>query len=76
MQLEQAILDDLLILSYSYLNETLYNVDCIERILSHFLDGLQETNQTSEDKNNRVRSPVLMLFKKLIDSYFQRLPLT
>ena len=55
LQLEQATLDNLLILSYSYLNETHYNIDCFERILSHFLDGLQETNQTSEDGNNGVR---------------------
>ena len=75
LQLEQATLDNLLIPSYLYLNETLYNVDCFERILSHFLNGLQETNQTSEDGNNRVRSPSLMLFGKLIDGYFQISPL-
>ncbi|CAN1225085.1 BTB/POZ domain-containing protein At5g66560 [Linum grandiflorum] len=56
-QLEQATLDDLLIPSYSYLNETLYDVDCVERILSYFLDGLDES------------SPGLMLVGKLIDGY-------
>ncbi|KAJ6733000.1 hypothetical protein OIU74_004867 [Salix koriyanagi] len=42
LQLEQATLDDLLIPSYSYLNETLYDVDCLERVLGYFFDGLQE----------------------------------
>ena len=73
MQLEQATLDDLLIRSYSIWTK-LYDVDCVERILNHFLDGLQETNQTSEDGNNVVKSPTLMLFGKLIDGYFRKLP--
>ena len=73
MQLEQATLDDLLIPSYSCLKK-LYDVDCVERILNHFLDGLQETNQTGEDGNNEVKSPALMLFGKLIDGYFRKLP--
>nr|POE73873.1 btb/poz domain-containing protein [Quercus suber] len=68
MQLKHATLDDLLISSYSYLNETLYDVDCVERILNHFLDGLQETNQTGEDGNNVVKSPALKLFGKLINA--------
>ncbi|XP_015576766.1 BTB/POZ domain-containing protein At5g66560 isoform X2 [Ricinus communis] len=59
-ELEQATLDDLLIPSYSYLNETLYDVDCLERILGYFLDGIQE------DDN---QSPSLMLVGKLIDGY-------
>ena len=73
MQLEQATLDDLLIRSYSIWTK-LYDVDCVERILNHFLDGLQGTNQTSEDGNNVVKSPTLMLFGKLIDGYFRKLP--
>ena len=73
LQLEQATLDDLLIPSYSYLNETLYDVDCVERILNHFLDGLQETNQTGEDADNGVRSPALMLVGKLIDGYLSEI---
>ncbi|KAJ4843703.1 hypothetical protein Tsubulata_024542 [Turnera subulata] len=83
-QLEQATLDDLLIPSYSYLNETLYDVDCIERILGYFLDGLEdernrdgiEEEQEEEDGaaagvvgDNHPRSPSLMLVGKLIDGY-------
>ncbi|GLU13655.1 hypothetical protein SLE2022_302780 [Rubroshorea leprosula] len=77
-QLEQATLDDLLIPSYSYLNETLYDVDCVERILSYFLDGLKERNSTgiqeeAGDDNNSLRSPALMLVGKLIDGYLSEI---
>ncbi|KAK8607543.1 hypothetical protein V6N13_053276 [Hibiscus sabdariffa] len=81
-QLEQATLDDLLIPSYSYLNETLYDVDCIERILGYFLDGLEEINATgieaeneSNDDNiiNSSRLPALMLVGKLIDGYLSEI---
>ncbi|XP_031743280.1 BTB/POZ domain-containing protein At5g66560 isoform X3 [Cucumis sativus] len=74
-QLEQATLDDLLIPSYSYLNETLYDVDCAERILSYFLEGLEEKNAEVAEVNQAVveddgtRSPALMLVGKLIDGY-------
>ncbi|CAI0458542.1 unnamed protein product [Linum tenue] len=73
-QLEQATLDDLLIPSYSYLNETLYDVDCVERILSYFLDGIEEEGDgiiTADDDDlaHSSRAPTLMLVGKLIDGY-------
>lgn len=75
-QLEQATLDDLLIPSYSYLNETLYDVACVERILGYFLNGLEERltarNQDEED-NISVRSTALMLVGKLIDGYLSEI---
>lgn len=75
-QLEQATLDDLLIPSYSYLNETLYDVDCVERILGYFLEGL-EVRSTSriegEEENNSLRSAALMLVGKLIDGYLSEI---
>ncbi|KAF3498957.1 hypothetical protein DY000_02055805 [Brassica cretica] len=37
--LEKATLDDLLIPSYSYLNETLYDIDLVERLIRHFLEN-------------------------------------
>ncbi|WZZ17090.1 hypothetical protein YC2023_110179 [Brassica napus] len=37
--LEKATLDDLLIPSYSYLNETLYDIDLVERLIRHFLQN-------------------------------------
>ncbi|KAA8531777.1 hypothetical protein F0562_006506 [Nyssa sinensis] len=75
-QLEQATLDDLLIPSYSYLNETLYDVDCIERILGYFLDGVEvkSTKRTEgEDENSSIRSAAMMLVGKLIDGYLSEI---
>ncbi|GMH06450.1 hypothetical protein Nepgr_008290 [Nepenthes gracilis] len=69
-QLEQATLDDLLIPSYSYLNETLYDVDCVQRILGHFLDSLEERDVEDDGANvGHARSPAIMLVGKLIDGY-------
>ncbi|GAV90791.1 NPH3 domain-containing protein [Cephalotus follicularis] len=66
-QLDEATLDDVLIPSYSYLNETLYDVDCIERILGYFLDGLPL-------EQDHGRSPAaLMLVGKLIDGYLSEI---
>ncbi|XP_062001827.1 BTB/POZ domain-containing protein At5g66560 [Rosa rugosa] len=82
-QLEQASLDDLLIPSYSYLNETLYDVDCVERILGYFLDGLDQRNRNrdgiegeDEDEDRDIegaRSPALMLVGKLTDEYLSEI---
>lgn len=66
LQLEEATLDDLLIPSYSYLNETLYDVDCVERILGHFLDAAGVDGRPE-------RSPALMLVGKLIDGYLSEI---
>ncbi|KAF5961268.1 hypothetical protein HYC85_002477 [Camellia sinensis] len=75
-ELDQATLDDLLIPSYSYLNETLYDVDCIERILRYFLDCLEERSAArieGEEENSSVRSAALMLVGKLIDGYLSEI---
>ncbi|KAG8384495.1 hypothetical protein BUALT_Bualt04G0123600 [Buddleja alternifolia] len=75
-QLEQATLDDLLIPSYSYLNETLYDVDCVERILRYFLEAMEERSATrieGDDENTSVRSAALMLVGKLIDGYLSEI---
>ncbi|EFH54036.1 hypothetical protein ARALYDRAFT_485432, partial [Arabidopsis lyrata subsp. lyrata] len=53
--LEKATLDDLLIPSYSYLNETLYDVDLVERLLRRFLE------------NAAVSSSSLTVVGRLID---------
>ncbi|XP_010515460.1 PREDICTED: BTB/POZ domain-containing protein At3g50840-like [Camelina sativa] len=37
--LEKATLDDLLIPSYSYLNDTLYDIDLVERLLRRYLEN-------------------------------------
>ncbi|KVI02640.1 BTB/POZ fold, partial [Cynara cardunculus var. scolymus] len=62
-QFELATLDDLLMPSYSYLTETLYDVDCVQRILSHFLDSVED------------RTAALMLVGKLIDGYLSEIAL-
>lgn len=75
-QLEHATLDDLLIPSYSYLNETLYDVACVERILGYFLNGLEERSTAriqGEEENISVRSAALMLVGKLIDGYLSEI---
>ncbi|MCE3052517.1 hypothetical protein HAX54_052804 [Datura stramonium] len=75
-QLEQATLDDLLIPSYSYLNETLYDVACVERILGYFLNGLEERSTAriqGEEEIISVRSAALMLVGKLIDGYLSEI---
>ncbi|CAJ1929858.1 unnamed protein product [Sphenostylis stenocarpa] len=69
-QLDEATLDDLLIPSYSYLNETLFDIDCVARILGHFLE--EERNVAAID--GRVpTSPALMLVGKLIDCYLSEI---
>ncbi|MFS7945092.1 putative NPH3 domain-containing protein [Helianthus anomalus] len=47
LQLEQATLDDLLIPSYSYLKEMLYDVDCVQRILARFLRRVEQMTTTA-----------------------------
>lgn len=83
LQLEEATLDDLLVPSYSYLNETLYDVDCVERILSHFLNSFEARNSTAgvvtvaevieEGEAAESRSPAMMLVGKLIDGYLSEI---
>ncbi|KAL6012453.1 hypothetical protein ACLOJK_002942 [Asimina triloba] len=79
-QLEQATLDDLLMPSYSYLIETLYDVDCVERILTHFLEGLDERSTAAaigrrpgglNEEGRRSPPPInpVILVGKLIDGY-------
>ncbi|XP_014510067.1 BTB/POZ domain-containing protein At5g66560 isoform X2 [Vigna radiata var. radiata] len=72
LQLEEATLDDLLVPSYSYLNETLYDVECVERILSYFLESLEARNAASNE-DPAARSPALMLVGKLIDGYLSEI---
>lgn len=69
-QLDEVTLDDLLIPSYSYLNETLYDIDCVARILGYFLE--EERNVAAID-GRAPRSPGLMLVGKLIDGYLSEI---
>jgi len=74
-QLENATLDDLLIPSYSYLSETLYDVDCVQRMLRHFLESYEEREieDDYEQSIGNFKSPAIMLLGKLIDGYLSEI---
>lgn len=59
LQLDEAALEDLLMPTFSYSMETLYDVDCIQRILEHFL---------AMDQENGGASPGLVDDEQLIGS--------
>uniref|UniRef100_A0A7N0U2J1 Phototropic-responsive NPH3 family protein n=1 Tax=Kalanchoe fedtschenkoi TaxID=63787 RepID=A0A7N0U2J1_KALFE len=75
MQLDQATLEDLLMPNFSDSLETLYNVDCVQRILEHFLAMDQATDGASPcsaDEGQLIGSPSLVpltMVAKLIDGY-------
>lgn len=75
LQLDQASLEDLLMPNFSYSMETLYNVDCVQRILEHFLANDQVTGGASPcsvDDGQLMGSPCLTpitMVAKLIDGY-------
>lgn len=75
MQLDQAALEDLLIPNFSDSLETLYNVDCIQRILEHYLAMDQTTAGASPgltDDEHILGSPSftpITMVAKLIDGY-------
>ncbi|XP_057873792.1 BTB/POZ domain-containing protein At1g30440 [Cryptomeria japonica] len=77
LQLEQATLDDLLMPSYSYTVETLYDIDCVQRILQYFLSSHHGTesavaNPHGYEDGGFMGSPSLtpiMIVGKLIDGY-------
>lgn len=75
VQLDQATLEDLLMPNFSYSMETLYNVDCVQRILEHFLAMDQNTGGASPcsvDDGQLIDSPSLTpitMVAKLIDGY-------
>lgn len=78
-QLDQALLVDLLVPNMGYSVETLYDVDCVQRILDHFMAveeamlGDQEQGQvvsssTSAAEANDTMTPVTMV-ANLVDGY-------
>jgi hypothetical protein len=75
MQLDKATLEDLLIPNISESMETLYDVDCIQRIVDHFLAMDQETGGASPgpgEDGQVLASPSVMpiaMVAKLIDGY-------
>lgn len=76
MQLDEASLDDLLIPNFSNSLETLYDVDCIVRILKHFLAADQSSTGGATpggvDDEHLMSSPSLApitAVAKLMDGY-------
>ncbi|KAI4297494.1 hypothetical protein L6164_037383 [Bauhinia variegata] len=75
LQLDQATLEDLLMPNFSHSMETLYNVDCVQRLLEHFLAMDQVTGGASPcsiDDGQLMGSPSLTpitMVAKLIDGY-------
>ncbi|CAN1227661.1 BTB/POZ domain-containing protein At1g30440 [Linum grandiflorum] len=77
MQLDQASLDDLLMPNFSHSMETLYNVDCMQRILEHFVAMDDQVagggaSPGSVDDGQLIGSPSLTpitMVAKLIDGY-------
>nr|XP_043634018.1 BTB/POZ domain-containing protein At5g03250-like [Erigeron canadensis] len=82
MQLDQASIEDILIPNIGYTSETLYEIDCVQRILDHFMivdrdqDGSEIAESVfSEDNdedgligNSRSLTPMTMV-ANLVDNY-------
>lgn len=74
MQMDQATLEDLLVPNFSYSVETLYDIECVQRILEQFLAMDQVTDGASPCSidDGRLGSPSLTpltMVAKLIDGY-------
>jgi APA family basic amino acid/polyamine antiporter len=72
MQLDKATLEDLLLPNFSYTMDTLYNVECVRRILDHFLEMDQMAGGVSPGLDDMMASPSLApitAVAKLIDGY-------
>ncbi|KAK4346648.1 hypothetical protein RND71_032987 [Anisodus tanguticus] len=72
LQLGQAVLDDLLIPSYSFTGDTLFDVETVQRIMMNFLDYEMEGNRLGDEEYHHV-SPSLSEMEgigKLMENYF------
>jgi hypothetical protein len=75
MQLEQATLDDLLIPSFSYTGDTLFDVDIVQHIVVNFLqqdesDDLQVPHPMYDsDGASSLSQSAIMNVARLVDSY-------
>ncbi|CAM0876438.1 unnamed protein product [Alopecurus aequalis] len=74
-RLPDAAVDDLLIPSYSYLVETLYDVDCVERIVRYFLEGRgaeevdEEGSEVAETPGREASRRAMLAVGRLMDAY-------
>ncbi|KAF4375112.1 hypothetical protein CsatB_024203 [Cannabis sativa] len=72
MQLGQAVLDDLLIPSYSFTGDTLFDVDSVQRIMTNFLDyEMSGTRYVFNGDDDYVSPPQSELERvgKLMENY-------
>ncbi|GFZ06084.1 phototropic-responsive NPH3 family protein [Actinidia rufa] len=67
--LDQATLEDLLMPNFSYSMETLYNVDCVQRILEHFLAVDQVTGGASPCSVDDGRFPKFQSLAAAVPEY-------
>ncbi|CAN1332148.1 BTB/POZ domain-containing protein At5g03250 [Linum perenne] len=71
-QLDQAVLEDLLIPNVGYSTETLYDIDCVQRLLDHFMlvdqaNYMLDEGQLTGDGSQSL-SPVTLV-ANLIDNF-------
>ncbi|CAN0921440.1 BTB/POZ domain-containing protein At5g03250 [Linum grandiflorum] len=73
-QLDQAVLEDLLIPNVGYSSETLYDIDCVQRLLDHFMlvdqanYMVDEGQQVLADNGSQSLTPVTLV-ASLIDNF-------
>ncbi|CAN6281223.1 unnamed protein product [Urochloa humidicola] len=78
-RLPDAAVDDLLIPCYSYMVETLYDVDCVERVVRYFLEGRggdeghgdddDEGSVVAETPGREASRRAMLAVGKLVDAY-------
>ncbi|XP_023734689.1 BTB/POZ domain-containing protein At5g03250 [Lactuca sativa] len=83
LQMDQASIEDILIPNMGYSSETLYEIDCVQRMLDHFMvadrdrdqdgseitdSGCLEDNDDDLIRNSHSLTPVTMV-ANLIDNY-------
>uniref|UniRef100_A0A0E0D7E3 NPH3 domain-containing protein n=2 Tax=Oryza meridionalis TaxID=40149 RepID=A0A0E0D7E3_9ORYZ len=73
-RLPDAAVDDLLIPSYSYLVETLYDVECVERIVRYFLEGRDaddgnDDGSEPETPGREASRRAMLAVGRLMDAY-------
>ncbi|XP_058094511.1 BTB/POZ domain-containing protein At5g03250-like [Magnolia sinica] len=74
-QLDQAALEDLLIPNLGYSVETLYDIDCVQRVLDHFMSvdhAMAGSSPCIVDEGQLIGSPSLTpmtMVAKLVDGY-------
>ncbi|CAL4927531.1 unnamed protein product [Urochloa decumbens] len=79
-RLPDAAVDDLLIPSYSYLVETLYDVECVDRVVRYFLEGYggaeedghgdgDEGSEVADTPGREASRRAMLAVGRLVDAY-------